>query len=162
MLSYSVKEQTSLTVALPGGGTLTLRPVTTPSFEAAKATARKQKAALLAEPDALRALGIDPEIDIDNEAAMEGLFLGFLIAELGVRLITGWTGVADDSGDKEADVTPDNIRRLLKHPGAASALYTAVLADLLPGIVIKKDSGTAAPGITAAVPPIATDAAPKA
>lgn len=157
MLSFSTKEQANTTAELPGGGTLTLRPVTTPSYEAAKAAARKKLAALLTDTEALKALGLDPADGLLKDA-QEGLFLGLLIEEVGVRHIIGWTGVADDSGEKEAEVTPDNIRRLMKHVVPAKTVFTAVIDAQMPGIALKKDSGIAAAGISAAVPDTAAAA----
>jgi hypothetical protein len=162
MLSYSIKEKAGLTINLPGGGSLSLRPVTTPSFDAAKAAARKEKGRLLADPEALRAIGIDPEADKDDKEVMDGLFLSLLVAELGVRHVTGWAGVADETGEKDAEVTPENIRRLLRHPLVAKEFYLKVLENLLPDVQLKKDSGTVAAGTSAAVPPTAKDAASEA
>lgn len=158
MRSFSIKQQVSRTVDLPGGGSLTLRPVTTPVFEATKAVARKKYAALIGNTEGLAEIGINPATDLQDKDVREGLYMGFLIAELGLRLITGWSGIADETGDKEAEVTADNIHLLLQHPLPAKALYEAVLEALLPDASLKKDSGTVAAGTSAAVPPIAADA----
>ncbi len=158
MLSFSTKKQASRTVDLPGGGTLTLRPVTTPSFEAARAAARKRLADLLVDTEGLKALGLDPETDLLKDA-QEGLFLGLLAQELGARLITAWTGVADDSGEKEADVTPENIRKLMMHAVPAKVVYSTVIEEQMPDATLKKDLGTAADGTLAAAPDTAKAAA---
>ncbi|MEZ0263026.1 MAG: hypothetical protein ACAH80_18620 [Alphaproteobacteria bacterium] len=151
MLSFGLKGQAERTMELPGGGSITYRAVTKTSFDAAKASAKKQKADIVADPERLKAAGLTPA-DVESPAAMEALYTDLLIGELGARHATAWTGVADVCGLKEAPCTPENVRQLLKHQMAAEEFFKDVLSSMLPDIQLKKDLGTDAPGTTAAVP----------
>jgi hypothetical protein len=157
MRSFDTKGQEDFTVPLPGGGTVISRKVTTASFDVAKAMARKKQAALLADPAALGKLGITAE-DLDTKEVLEALYLGYLIEEVGARHITGWTLVANEDRTGDAEVTPENIRLLMRHPMAGKAYYEAVVDTLLPGVVIKKDLGIAAAGTSTAAPDTAATA----
>lgn len=157
MLAYVLKNEETRTVNFASGGSLTYRAVTKTSFEAAAASARKQRAEIAADPARLAAVGLTPS-EAEDAGAMEALFNGILICELGARHATAWTGVADTCGTKEAECTPDNVRKFLRCVMPAQEFYDDVVASMLPEATLKKGSGTSAAGTSAEVPAIATDA----
>ena len=153
----NLKKQEGQTIELPGGAVLILRPVTTPSYEAARAVAERTVRELRETPEKAAELGFQAD-DFANDDTREGIYLAHLIGELGVRHITAWEGIGDDDG--LAPVTPENIRKLLCNPVAARVFYRNVTSGLFESFQLKKDLGPVANGTSSAepAPSTATDA----
>lgn len=160
-MNYTLKKRESLDITLPGGAVVTSRPVTRASFEACKADGRRRLAAFKEDAASARAVGFDPDYDFKDDDILDGLFMHFLIVAMGVRHITAWTGIADESGDAAAPVTPEGIEILLSDPVVSKLYYQNMMVG--PALLdrLKKDSGGAAHGISspAAAPDTAKDAA---
>ena len=84
-------------IDLPYGIILTVKPLTTHLMLRAQLKARK------------KVEESSPTDDLENEA----LYQETLIEELAISQIAAWQGVADETGEKSADVTPENVKALM-------------------------------------------------
>lgn len=157
---YRLHDPEFLDIILPGGAILKTRPVTSASNEAARAAAERRQKDMISTPDAARDAGFDPDTEMRDPDIQQGLFLHFYTVELGRRHIVGWEGISDASGEKGAEVTPENIERLLRIPVVGKSFFQQALSALSFMDAIKKDSGGAVNGISspAVAPAIAEDA----
>jgi hypothetical protein len=158
------------TIEIVAGLTVTCRPRSLIDYVIAQAAATRRVDRLEESQADVVEAGILPAgmvDDLANPDQRNALFKVLLIDELAIRHITAWTGVEDPAGGRPAAVTAANIRQLMNRwpDGAALPLGELFFARFTAGIQemlnAKKDSGTAAPGISATVPAIATDAAAK-
>jgi hypothetical protein len=101
-------------IALPYGLSVTVKPLTTAGMAAAQARARRAVEAIerQARERTEAGLPLDGLPDLSAEGERDGFYQGQLIRELGVRHITGWTGVEMEGGP--APPTPKNIAAVME------------------------------------------------
>lgn len=93
------KPQEPYPLHLPYGVTLTVNPLLTSTMLFAQYKARKR----------LEEQGLASEKPVDQDPRYHQV----LIEELAITHITAWEGVSDETGEKEAELTHENIRALM-------------------------------------------------
>jgi hypothetical protein len=143
-MKYSLKKPENIVIDLPGGGSITARPVTTPVLEAAKAVAERLTREARANPELMGNIGLTGEGDGRDDDIGSGIYKFFLRIELGVRLIESWQDFGDETA---AEATPDNIRAAFSlFPMVAGMFFDAVMVRPMLMAAIKNNSAPAATG----------------
>ncbi|MFN3827785.1 MAG: hypothetical protein ACK4NR_09200 [Micavibrio sp.] len=160
MTPYSLRKHESVEVTIPGGAVITSRPVTRASFEACRADAERLLEKFKSDPEAARAAGFDPDADFKDDGIIAGLYTHYLIVSMGRRHITGWNGIANETGDTPAEVNPETVDILLSDPVVSKLYYQQMMMG--PALLeqLKKGSGAGVNGTSsqAAAPDTAKDA----
>ena len=129
MLTVRSDPPAAARVRLRGGAMVDVVPATTAVHHAAAVAVERTLAALRRGEEAAATAGLDgPAILADDDLA-SGLAHHLLAVELGVRCITGWSGVGDEDGEPVAPGR-DAILALCREPAMARAILDAALAPL--------------------------------
>ena len=103
------------TIEVVSGFSVTVKPLTTLGYSVATMTAQAKITDLEKGLADVEAAGFMTEMPVNLRDPLErnALYLDYLIKELATAHIVSWTGVWDEDGEKEADPTEANIRKVM-------------------------------------------------
>lgn len=118
------------TIEVVEGVTFTVKPLTTLDYSVAHMAARRRVEEIEKSLRDVEAAGFLPEnsLDLNDADEREGLYREFLIKEMAARHIVGWQGIVDHETNEAAEVTPENIRAVVKQFPVGEIFYQKLTA----------------------------------
>jgi hypothetical protein len=139
-------------IDLPQQARVLVRPVDTALEETALSEGRDAIQRLWRDLETIRQMGGDTSKlpNLDNDAIRQGIAYLLTAQMLGRAAIIEWEGVGSKDTKGLAELTPANIDRLMRHPGAAKAFLNGLFAVRDAVVSEGNGSGHAANGTSAA------------